>query len=516
MTSSYSNFPKQIGLSSLMAASLLIIVSTMLAIYVLLVRIELQTTLSFSDDTELEENGEGPQHSVTTTGKNSKSAMTTTNTNHEEGVLHQNGNKITPSFDEDAGVARRLHLPLYRRGALAGVVSIITLMAYLLLALSNANVVLCWIGMFVVLGLLLRQSIFEEVRRERMDRLAAIFSLVLLLAMSLNLAVYANRQHAQGDIYQGKARIVGYDYDSYKQNMDDKILRTDLEVEWGGWWGCPNLPDDFTCRGFVAGALCEAKEDDADQNENNNNNNGGVNRRENNRHLVKTVPLQLTSRRRIDENNQQEQQQDANQNDKAENNGAEQEDYATENEQLEQENEQLEQENQDLENENQELQDEVDAYKEAADEEAEVVDELYDEEANMYHFDDTVYQDDYWSSMSWSGVWGEYACEDLFTSDVDGQSYNLNDPPGSDDWPFVNIYGNCDTCDAYIVDFYSTEHFQSILSYKKAGLRYGILSGLAFIATGILMARHQANGNGKVSTDKGIELLPSSTAGALA
>ena len=81
-----------------------------------------------------------------------------------------------------------------------------------------------------------------------------------------------------------------------------------------------------------------------------------------------------------------------------------------------------------------------------------MVEELYDEEEEIYSFDDDMYYDEYWGQTSWDDVWGEYACEDLFDSDIGGQTYDQNDPPGSDEWPFVNIYGNCDTCDAYIVD----------------------------------------------------------------
>ena len=242
------SFPSKVGLATLMAASLLIIAATMLALYIVLVRIELQSALSFEhppDDVALEENDGDEGDNKSTDNKSSK-------------MKDESGGK----GGNDDIVERRLHLPMYRRAILAAVVLITAFMTYLLLSLSNANVVLRWIGMFVVLALLVRQSIFEEVRRERLDRLAAIFSLVLVLAMALNLAVYANRQHAQGDIYEGKARIVGYDYSSYKQDRNDTILRTDLEVAWGRWWGCPNMPPDTTCQAFVSGALCEAKEED--------------------------------------------------------------------------------------------------------------------------------------------------------------------------------------------------------------------------------------------------------------
>ena len=91
----------------------------------------------------------------------------------------------------------------------------------------------------------------------------------------------------------------------------------------------------------------------------------------------------------------------------------------------------------------------IEEYKDYEEEEEADIEEL-DEE--MYDFDDDYYESGYWAETQWGGVWGEYACEDLFYSDVEEQTFDENDPPGNDDWPFINIYGNCDTCDAYIVD----------------------------------------------------------------
>ena len=314
-----------------MGAALLTIFFTMLAFYVLLVQIELQSTLSFADSVDevgLEENGD--QGETAAKGK----------------PMDGKENGSEPS-DKESSVSRRMHLPRFRRGVLAAVVGIVTFMTYLLLALSNANVVLCWIGMFTMLGLLLRQSIFDEVRRERLDRLSGIFSCVLILAMALNLAVYANRQHAQGDIYEGKARIVGYDFGSYTQDKDDKILRTDLEVEWGGWWGCPNLPEDMTCHGLVAGALCEVKEDDSG------------NRK---RHLLSPKQKFRLSRsssyRKLDGGASDNSNQNVTIN-KDSSGASNQTDYAAANAELEKENEELEAENEQLEAENEELQSEV-------------------------------------------------------------------------------------------------------------------------------------------------------------
>ena len=125
------------------------------------------------------------------------------------------------------------------------------------------------------------------------------------------------------------------------------------------------------------------------------------------------------------------------------------------------------------------------------------------------------YYDEYWGATEWNDVWGEYACEDLFDSDMNGESFDASIPPGDDGWPFINIYGNCNTCEAYIVDYYSTQHFQSILKYKNAGLVYGLLAGCSLVVTGYLIVKEVEK---KRSTEKEIELLatPASAASSIA
>mmetsp|Transcript_1446 Transcript_1446/g.1978 ORF Transcript_1446/g.1978 Transcript_1446/m.1978 type:complete len:562 (+) Transcript_1446:343-2028(+) len=558
------DFPRQPALALLMAVALLTVVTTILAMYMLLVQIELQATLTFDDaeeDVELEENDEDDY--VNAAGVTEKSNKDTT--------------KPKGSGETEEGVARRLHLPNYRRAALAGIVVIVTFMAYLLLALSNANFILSWIGMAIILGLLMRPTIFEEVRRDRFDRLSCLVSLLLVLAMSLNLMVYANNQHAQGDIYEGKARIVGYDYSSYEQDKDqDTILRSDLEVAWGGTWGCPNVPDQ-ACQTFVNGALCETEETYVDVDAE------GGNRRQQRKQRQLWHPLPTSARRRrlfqkqqrsehqekqmaeseikqmhsaedqvygqIQQGNQayyqnqyttqlerqseeEEIEEEYAEEVENEDNGADTEekvqeedkntdtattqeesyeDLEKEKEDLEKEKEDLEAENEELKEEEGELEEELGEYEDYVEDEDEEIEEL--EEG--YYFDDDDYDDEYWQETTWDSVWGEYACEDLFDQDLSGQSFDETKPPGSDEWPFVNIYGNCDTCEAYIVDFYSTQHFQSILKYKNAGLAYGILAGLSLLVTSYLIVKEVEK---KRTTEKEIELLssPQATGGALA
>lgn len=99
---------------------------------------------------------------------------------------------------------------------------------------------------------------------------------------------------------------------------------------------------------------------------------------------------------------------------------------------------------------------------------------------------------------------GEYACEDLFDYDLSGGTFNADEVPGDDNWPFVNIYGNCKKCEAYIVDYFSTEHFQSIQDYRIQGRNYLIFSLFGLMLTGLLHFKHRMD----PIAEKELELLP--------
>jgi hypothetical protein len=131
------------------------------------------------------------------------------------------------------------------------------------------------------------------------------------------------------------------------------------------------------------------------------------------------------------------------------------------------------------------------------------------EEDYQYYYDDDSYEDSYWDEQDWGSVWGEYACADLFDSDTSGQVYNSDSPPGTDSWPFVNIYGNCQTCEAFLVDYYSTQHFQEILQYKVSGRNYGLAALLSLCITMMLYIKHLRS----PTEEKEIELLSSEGGG---
>mmetsp|Transcript_12563 Transcript_12563/g.29736 ORF Transcript_12563/g.29736 Transcript_12563/m.29736 type:complete len:688 (-) Transcript_12563:183-2246(-) len=126
-----------------------------------------------------------------------------------------------------------------------------------------------------------------------------------------------------------------------------------------------------------------------------------------------------------------------------------------------------------------------DVYDEEEEEIEEEYEEAYYDEDDWYwdeypsYYDDDYYEDEYWN-YDWESIWGDYACEDLFDADISGQSYDPNTPAGGDDeWPFVNIYGSCKTCEAYILDYFAEEAFEETQEFKQQAIVYlaGAVSG---------------------------------------
>merc|ERR1719491_1251423 len=128
-----------------------------------------------------------------------------------------------------------------------------------------------------------------------------------------------------------------------------------------------------------------------------------------------------------------------------------------------------------------EEEEEVEEEEDVEDEEEEEIDELEDEVEELYYentysFEDDIYEDDYWSGNDWDEQWGDYQCEQLFDTDLKQlPAFDSNTPPGDDQWPFVNIYGKCNTCEAYLIDYFSSEHFNNIKAYEVQGLYYGLV-----------------------------------------
>ena len=64
------------------------------------------------------------------------------------------------------------------------------------------------------------------------------------------------------------------------------------------------------------------------------------------------------------------------------------------------------------------------------------------------------------------------SCEDLFDEDTAGLTYDPTMEAGKDDYPYVNIYGSCKTCEAYVLDYFAEQAFESVEEHKKMAVAY--------------------------------------------
>ena len=128
-------------------------------------------------------------------------------------------------------------------------------------------------------------------------------------------------------------------------------------------------------------------------------------------------------------------------------------------------------------------QEDEEIYAEELEEEIEELTGGYDYDySEGYYYNDDTFEDDYWNT-DWDSVWGEYACEDLFSEDTDGEGYDPSQAPGLDGWPTIEIYGSCNSCEAYIVDYYTTDHFLGIRLYELQSWIYLWLGFILLIAS---------------------------------
>jgi hypothetical protein len=66
----------------------------------------------------------------------------------------------------------------------------------------------------------------------------------------------------------------------------------------------------------------------------------------------------------------------------------------------------------------------------------------------------------------------------LFDGDAAGLSYDPSVEAGTDGYPYVNIYGSCKTCEAYVLDYFAEQAFESVEDHKKMASVY--MSGAMF------------------------------------
>ena len=548
-------------------------------------------------------------------------------------------------------------------------VAIITFVNYLLLVYLPSGVGPSLIGMLILTGIVLRAQILDDARRKRWDRISAVLTMLIFMASFLSLCTYARIGTKEGGVYEGKARIVGYDATNYNDGSKggdgassataSGAVRTDLEVEWGGQWGCPDTPDK-QCHADVSGALCEANDSNYRKQRRHRNRNRAlkmdttIEENEETKEYYTEVKeledeyadevedavleeaesedLEAVEELQEAEDEVQEYANDTEQTidnlesdlqtdqDKVDSDldnvksavleGSDDPDGSIENSiindatadvqamedkiaELEKEvavleeanaegkeideiteldeeyyaenAEDEEEENEDLLDENEDLAIDEEYYAEVADEEADEVESLEDanedlseeteeledevdevigyyqekeknqpvetdiitktyypvnatnttgdyyvyatEEVVMsnpnsyessmdddyaYSFEDDYFEDEYWD-YNWDSAWGDYACNDLFDTDLESIEYDENEAPGNDDFPYVKIYGTCNSCKAFLVDYYSTAHFDKIKEYQRHAKTYAIFGILSMFVTGGFMVKQHVS-----------------------
>lgn len=593
-------------------------------------------------------------------------------------------------------------------------VSLLTFLNYLLMVYLPSGVMPSLVAMTCLTAILLRAQLIEDMRRKRFDRISTIFTLLIFMAGFLSLCTYATIGKREGGVYEGPARIVGYDVTNYNNKKEDNVLRTDLEVEWGGKWGCPDTPQQ-QCHAYVSGALCEVKDENARRMKKRGRKKGRVLKKKKSTEeeaaaedeteaeveaaeevvveaedAVEEVAEEAedevedtaadTTDGAIEEDNAAEESSETTDadtdteasietyykeaakdfvtevGDEVDQTAEEEKLYYVEDIQIAQEElaedendtsadaaeiekkvedtenaiahdienvknttigagsandpdgqftseainaetsdvEALEQEVEDLkkkieeleeedieeqevevitedtaeyyagqeknqegiteelEDENDELVEDIDYYADKAEDESEENQELlnanedlaeknevlteevieaenaepkteeiitityypemngtnatgeyyvYETEETVpinsnayssgmdddfaYTFEDDIFEDEYWG-YDWDSAWGDYACNDLFETDLESVSYNEDEAPGNDDYPFVTIYGSCNSCKAFLVDYYSTAHFDKIREYQKHAWTYVWFGFFSMIVTGAL------------------------------
>lgn len=396
--------------------------------------------------------------------------------NNDNKIAKQN-RIVTEDSIRHKGPRRRLSNT--QRLQITATVTVLILFNYLLLVFQPGSIYLSFLGMILLWILTLYSYWRDEIqRRGRYDRCIAMVALFFIIAGCLTLITFCRLSLREGGIYQGPARIVGYDNNAYNNSNTNTILRANLQISWGGSWGCPYEDGKF-CNAMINGALCDGD------------GTNDIAATDGDTLMTETLAdeeinaIDSAAEEEINEMEDEDSETIDELTDKLNDEedvvwdtfneviGLEGNDNATvaaaENTLvLEIDSEACtlipeEVANEKLKKSNEEIESEIAMEEEYEDE---LGDELEELEESEYSFDDDVYEDSYWQKQDWDSVWGEYACMDLFDTDLKGATYKPEDPPGNDQWPTIMIYGSCSQCQAYMQDYYSTGHFQSIRSFE--------------------------------------------------
>jgi hypothetical protein len=363
---------------AVVAISAILIISSAAWIICILINIEKTKVVALS--TVLEDDGTGSggtgndlhfEESVTTVSSSSSSSGDNKqlevepadgNTTNNDGVIRSSPTRgsgrgergiVTPSTSPPSTAKRRRRKNRRVSGMFVGIqclsVCVLILLTYLLLVVSSAPIALRILGSLCVFGIFLRFQIGEELRRQRVDRIMLLLSLFLVIASMLSSLVYSMKSLSQGEIYEGPARIVGYDMEQYNNSQHDPTTRTDIAVTWGKNWGCP-LSGGKVCQARIQGAMCQTHPE-----------------KEQTKHKP-NYDEDSDGRRFLKETKEEDQAEEV------------EEELEEDLEDEEDSNQDLEEDNESLEEENEELKEEIEELKEENEIEEEEEDELVDEE----------------------------------------------------------------------------------------------------------------------------------------
>jgi hypothetical protein len=95
------------------------------------------------------------------------------------------------------------------------------------------------------------------------------------------------------------------------------------------------------------------------------------------------------------------------------------------------------------------------------------------------------------------------SCEDLFDEDTAGLSYDPTIEAGKDGYPYVNIYGSCKTCEAYILDYFAEEAFESVEEHKTMAVVYMTTAIVGFVVSLLAFINYKV----RPAAENEIELL---------
>ena len=98
-----------------------------------------------------------------------------------------------------------------------------------------------------------------------------------------------------------------------------------------------------------------------------------------------------------------------------------------------------------------------------------------------------------------------FSCEDLFDEDTAGLNYDTTTPAGKDEYPYINIYGSCKTCEAYVLDYFAEEAFESVEEHKTLAIVYMTAAVAGFIFSIVSFVKYRVS----PTAENEIELLGS-------